>query len=95
MGTFGIQPRGAVLGKQVNDSEPHDLEVTVRLDGANANVTATLDTRSLYAEVPPATKRSPFRYRFDKDYAKVFLRIRDGIPEDNFGAVLYSIKHTP
>lgn len=94
-GRNGRDLPGLLVGKQVNDSEPHDLEVTVRLDGANANVTATLDTRSLYAEVPPATKRSPFRYHFNKDYAQVFLRIRDGLPGDNPGAAVYSIKPTP
>lgn len=39
----------AVRGGQVKDSDQHDLEVTVRLDGANATITSTLDGRSVYA----------------------------------------------
>lgn len=39
---------GIVKGRQVKDSEPHVLDVTVRLDGANATIITTLDTRPLY-----------------------------------------------
>ena len=38
---------GVVMGKQVNDAEPHQLELTVLLDGANATITTTLDGKSL------------------------------------------------
>ncbi|MGB8166903.1 MAG: serine/threonine-protein kinase [Chthoniobacteraceae bacterium] len=44
--------------KQVNDSAPHELEVTVRLDGANATITTTLDTRPLYAWTGPTAALS-------------------------------------
>jgi len=39
---------GALHGKQVQDSEQHDLEVTVRPDGADATITTTLDGQPLY-----------------------------------------------
>ena len=52
---------GAVEGKQVNDTEPHDLEVTVRLDGANATITATLDTRPLYEWTGPTAALSQMK----------------------------------
>ncbi|MFO1484832.1 MAG: serine/threonine-protein kinase [Verrucomicrobiaceae bacterium] len=47
-GKWGKNLPGVVEGKQVNDTEPHDLEVTVRLDAASATITATLDARPLY-----------------------------------------------
>jgi eukaryotic-like serine/threonine-protein kinase len=47
-GKYGKDLPGSVQGKLVNDTEPHNLEVTVRLDGANATITVTLDTRPLY-----------------------------------------------
>ena len=45
-------------GKQVKDSEPHDLEVTVRLDGANATITTTLDGQPLYEWTGPTAALS-------------------------------------
>jgi len=39
----------------VKDSEPHDLEVTVRLDGANTAITTTLDGKPLHAWNGPTT----------------------------------------
>ena len=47
-GKAGKDLPGTVQGKQVNDTEPHALEVTVRLDGGNATVTTTLDGQPLY-----------------------------------------------
>jgi WD40 repeat protein len=47
-GKMGKNLPGVVEGKQVKDSEQHDLEVTVRLDGANAIITTTLDGQPLY-----------------------------------------------
>jgi len=44
---------GIVEGKQVRDSEQHDLEVTVRLEGANARITTTLDAQPLYEWTGP------------------------------------------
>ena len=44
---------GTVHGKVVKDSEPHDLEVTVRLDGANATVNVQFDDRPLYEWTGP------------------------------------------
>jgi len=52
-GKFGKDLPGTVQGKQVQDNEPHDLEVTVRLEGANATITTTLDTRPLYEWAGP------------------------------------------
>jgi WD40 repeat protein len=52
-GKSGKDLPGAVEGKQVNDTAPHNLEVTVRLDGANATVTVTLDGRPLYEWTGP------------------------------------------
>ncbi len=47
-GKWGSGLPGSLQGKQLKDSEQHNLEVTVRLDGANANITATLDGQPLY-----------------------------------------------
>jgi hypothetical protein len=50
-----LNESGSVRGKQVLDSELHDLEVTVRLEGANAAITAMLDGRPLYSWTGPVT----------------------------------------
>ncbi len=47
-GKSGKDLPGVVEGKQLKDSEPHDLEVTVRLEGDNATITTTLDAKPLY-----------------------------------------------
>jgi serine/threonine protein kinase/WD40 repeat protein len=47
-GKWGKDLPGAVQGKQVKDSEQHDLEVTVRLAGGSAVITTTLDGQPLY-----------------------------------------------
>lgn len=52
-GTAGNDLPGAIKGKQVKDSGPHDLEVTVRLDGASATISSTLDARPLYERTGP------------------------------------------
>jgi hypothetical protein len=39
---------GSLRDKQVRDSDQHELEVAVRLDGANAKITTTLDSQPLY-----------------------------------------------
>jgi serine/threonine protein kinase len=57
-GLNAVTDQQTVKGRQVKDSEPHDLEVTVRLDGANAKITATLDARPLYAWSGPITALS-------------------------------------
>ena len=41
-------------GKQVKDTTAHDLEVTVRLEGTNTTITATLDSRPLYQWTGPS-----------------------------------------
>lgn len=46
---------GSVHGRQVRDSELHDLGVTVRLEDAKATFTATLDSRPLYSWTGPVT----------------------------------------
>ncbi|TWU51877.1 WD40 repeat domain-containing serine/threonine protein kinase [Rubripirellula reticaptiva] len=57
-GQFGNRLPGAVEGKQVTDAQEHELEVTVRLDDANAIITATLDARPLYRWKGPQTDLS-------------------------------------
>ncbi|MEQ1859731.1 MAG: bifunctional serine/threonine-protein kinase/formylglycine-generating enzyme family protein [Chthoniobacteraceae bacterium] len=57
-GKSGKNLPGVVEGKQVNDPKPHELEVTVRLDGANATITTTLDTRPLYEWTGPTSALS-------------------------------------
>ncbi|HCN31156.1 MAG TPA: hypothetical protein DIT64_21075, partial [Verrucomicrobiales bacterium] len=57
-GKLGKDLPGVVEGKQVHDSEPHDLEVTVRLDGANATITTTLDAHPLYEWTGPTAALS-------------------------------------
>lgn len=52
-GKAGKEMPGVVKGKQINDTEPHELEVTVRLAGENATITTTLDTRPLYEWTGP------------------------------------------
>lgn len=47
-GNGGKDLPGAIAGKQVKDSEQHDLEVTVHLDGTDARITTTLDSQPLY-----------------------------------------------
>ncbi len=52
-GKYGKDLPGVVEGKQVKDSEPHDLEVTVRLAGPNVIITTTLDAEPLYEWAGP------------------------------------------
>lgn len=54
-GRHGKDLPGVVVGKQLSDAKPHDLGVSVRLDGAKATITTTLDTRPLYEWTGPAT----------------------------------------
>ncbi len=54
-----VNAPGSARGKQVRDSEQHELEVTVRLDGSNTTITATLDTQPLYRWTGPAADLSP------------------------------------
>lgn len=57
-GKYGKDLPGSVSGKLVNDTEPHDLAITVRLDGANATIIATLDTRPIYEWTGPTAALS-------------------------------------
>jgi serine/threonine protein kinase/WD40 repeat protein len=57
-GKYGKDLPGAVEGKQVKDSEPHDLEVTVRLAGPSAIITTTLDGQPLYEWAGPVSSLS-------------------------------------
>src|SRR5262249_34913807 len=52
-GKYAPDLSGVVKGKAVNDLEPHDLQVTVRLDGPNATVSSRLDGRPLYERSGP------------------------------------------
>ena len=46
---------GAVAGRaKFKDSEPHELEVSVRLEGANAKISALLDTKRLTNGLAPS-----------------------------------------
>ena len=49
---------GVVRGKQFKDADQHDLEITVRLDGSNANITATLDGQPLFQWTGPVSDLS-------------------------------------
>jgi serine/threonine protein kinase/WD40 repeat protein len=57
-GKFGKDLPGVVEGKQISDTGPHDLEVTVRLDGGNATITTTLDGNPLYEWTGPTAALS-------------------------------------
>jgi hypothetical protein len=57
-GKWGSALPGSLPGKQLKDSEQHSLEVTVRLDGAKARITTTLDGRPLYEWTGPTTALS-------------------------------------
>ena len=57
-GGFGRGQRGAVAGKQIKDSALHELEVTVRLDGANVKISSTLDSRRLHEWAGPIASLS-------------------------------------
>ena len=57
-GKRGKELPGVVVGKPIKDSQSHDLEVTVRLDGRNATITTTLDTRPLYTWTGPTAALS-------------------------------------
>lgn len=57
-GKYGKDLPGAVQGKQVKDSEPHDLELTVRLAGPSAIITVTLDGQPLYEWAGPVSSLS-------------------------------------
>jgi hypothetical protein len=48
----------AVPGKVIRDSEEHDLEVTVRLDGENVTFTSALDGQPLYEWTGPTAALS-------------------------------------
>lgn len=58
-GLSGKDMPGRVQGKLVNDAEPHELEVTVRLDGANATISTTLDGKPLskWTDPPPPSAK--------------------------------------
>ena len=47
-GEEGKNAHGALHGQQVGDSEEHDLELTLRLDGTGVIFSSTLDGQPLY-----------------------------------------------
>ncbi len=57
-GKLGKDLPGVIEGKQVKDSEQHDLEVTVRLVGPSAVITTTLDDQRLYEWAGPVSSLS-------------------------------------
>ncbi|MEQ1750872.1 MAG: discoidin domain-containing protein, partial [Prosthecobacter sp.] len=60
-GKFLKDVPGILEGQQVKDSAPHDLEVTVRLVGANAIITTTLDDKPLYEWTGPTAALSQMK----------------------------------
>jgi len=44
---------GFVEGQQLNDSDPHDLELVVRLNGVHATISVTLDAKPFYQWTGP------------------------------------------
>ena len=50
-GKAGKDVPGAIPGKQVKDSAPHDLEITVRLSARTVQIVATLDDRQPIREL--------------------------------------------
>ena len=59
-GKLGKDLPGVIEGKQVKDSEQHDLEVTVRLTGTAAVITTTLDDQPLYEWAGPSAALSQY-----------------------------------
>jgi hypothetical protein len=59
-GKIGADVPGAVAGKQVNDSGRHDLEITVRLNGQNTNISTMLDGRPQYQWTGPIAALSQY-----------------------------------
>ena len=57
-GKYGTEVPGFVDGRQINDNEPHVLEMTVYPDGANATISVALDARPLYEWTGPASALS-------------------------------------
>jgi eukaryotic-like serine/threonine-protein kinase len=53
---------GALLGKQIKDFEPHELDITVRLQGDTATITTLLDARPFHEWSGPtaALSQLPF-----------------------------------
>jgi hypothetical protein len=47
-----------VEGQQVNDSEPHDLGIIVRLEDGNVRINSALDSRPIYEWIGPVTSLS-------------------------------------
>jgi WD40 repeat protein len=54
-GKVGKDIPGVLEGEVINDTALHDLEVTVRLDGENATITAMLDGKPLYEWTGPTS----------------------------------------
>jgi hypothetical protein len=57
-GKLGRDIPGVVVGELINDTAPHDLEVTVRLNGENATITAMLDGKPIYEWTGPTSALS-------------------------------------
>jgi hypothetical protein len=57
-GKVGKDIPGVVEGELINDTALHDLEVTVRLNGENATITAMLDGKPLYEWTGPTSALS-------------------------------------
>ncbi|MDF1754102.1 MAG: serine/threonine-protein kinase [Verrucomicrobiales bacterium] len=53
-----LQVPETLQGQRVKDNEPHELTLTVRLNGSDADISATLDGEALYRWGGPMTKLS-------------------------------------
>lgn len=57
-GKSGTDMPNVVRGRQISDSEPHEIEITVRLSARTAQIVATLDDRPLYEWSGPTSSLS-------------------------------------
>lgn len=76
-GKRGKDVPGAVTGRQVNDSELHDLEVTVHLFETGTTITTTLDGQPLYEWSGPLTALSQSRHWADAPAGSIALGALD------------------
>ncbi len=61
-GKSGCKLPGAVLGNQIKDFRPHELDITVRLQGDSATITILLDARPFYQWSGPIVSLSQLQF---------------------------------
>ena len=61
-GKWGVRLPGVVIGRQVKDLRPHDLDIAVGLQGASVTITTLLDSKLLYEWSGPmaSLRQAPF-----------------------------------